>query len=61
MFRDFFDLKNGNNCLKEDDEEGFIRYGHLSAQAREFMMEQERLQQQDSSDSTDEEIKNFMY
>ena len=45
----------------EDDEEGFIRYGHLSAQAREFMMEQERLQQQDSSDSTDEEIKNFMH
>ena len=43
----------------EDDEEGFIRYGHLSAQAREFMMEQERLQQQDSSDSTDEEIKNL--
>jgi len=56
---DFEQDENGNNCLKEDDEEEFEHYGHLSAQAREFMMEQERLQQQDSSDSTDEEIKNL--
>jgi hypothetical protein len=56
---DFEQDENGNNCLKEDDEEGFIRYGHLSAQARQFMMDQERQQQQDNSDSTDEEIKNL--
>lgn len=44
----------------EGGDEEFEHYGHLSDQARKFMIEEERQQQQDNSDLTeDEEIKNL--
>ncbi len=46
--------------VEEGGDEEFEHYGHLSDQARKFMIEEERQQQQDNSDLTeDEEIKNL--